>query len=511
MDRSDIYRSVERAIDQITGNHLQTIIASLRDIRRQDVGDNVAEQEEQAGNKTDEEFEAHVKAMREEREQIYREELRKKKEAEEEAALVVAEEERRKREEKAASEREAEEKCRAEIERGREEAKEREEQREREQRARLEEWERRRRDQSPRYRDDARRDKKSPTPRKEWNLTPSTNDEETLEEAALQRLLSEGEGLKARPRPGFGRAETRQNGHRQAPNGSGYPTDDAEARRGSKEYEWSGRSRGSRRDDEEKWSSSWSIRFRDRDKTDSTSGLSVRDFRDSPRDRDHRPHSRRSRSRSTVTDKERRRSRERDHFYPPRDRVRDKIDSANGLSVRDFRDSRWDRSYRPHSRRSRSRSTVIDKERRPRPYRDSHRSRSPPRRTYYPMDDYYDRYQPPLRDYSPRMRYHERSPIPYHRDSARERGRDFHSGRHRPYNRSPSRSRRDGDREESRRPRSRSRQLPPPRKQQPSPSMLQIDRYVPSTSNRSRSPRRRVHDERPPLVGGSDRYVPGNW
>ena len=79
MDRSDIYRSVERAIDQITGNHLQTIIASLRDIRRQDVGDNVAEQEEQAGNKTDEEFEAHVKAMREEREQIYREELRKKK------------------------------------------------------------------------------------------------------------------------------------------------------------------------------------------------------------------------------------------------------------------------------------------------------------------------------------------------------------------------------------------------------------------------------------------------
>ncbi|KAL1862376.1 hypothetical protein Plec18170_001202 [Paecilomyces lecythidis] len=243
VDRSDIYKNVENAIYALTQNHLDSILSAIREIRRQEVGEEIAAQEERSGNKTDEDFALLVKEKRDERERIRQEELRKQKEIEEEKAKAKAEEQRRQREiqrrkeeEEAAKEKEREEQRRVERERMREERRRLDEEREKE---REERYERRRREEQDRYRDRTRdrdrsrvydrgvdrsprqRDSRktpSPTPKQK---TPPPVDEKSLEEAALQMLLKEGEELaaKSRQKPEFDfeEAEAIENGLKPVP------------------------------------------------------------------------------------------------------------------------------------------------------------------------------------------------------------------------------------------------------------------------------------------------------
>ncbi|KAF7161575.1 hypothetical protein CNMCM5623_007110 [Aspergillus felis] len=271
VDRSDVYKKAETLIDALASNHLQFILDSVRDIRRQHVGDEVAAKEEQAGNKTDEDFAAQIRAKREIREREWQETVRKQRELEEQEARRKAEEERKKREierqkeeEERARRKEREEQRRAERERQREEERRLEEQREKE---RQERYERRRREERERYRDwdrsrdrdrsrtrdrdrdrdrdrerdrdrarsigyrspryrDSRREK-SATPKEPTQAPPPPPpppvavDDKSLEEAALQLLLKEGEELaaKARQKPEFDfeEAEAIENGLKPPP------------------------------------------------------------------------------------------------------------------------------------------------------------------------------------------------------------------------------------------------------------------------------------------------------
>ncbi|KAH2462580.1 hypothetical protein KXV71_004546 [Aspergillus fumigatus] len=271
VDRSDVYKKAEKLIDALASNHLQFILDSVREIRRQQVGDELAAKEEQAGNKTDEDFAAEIRAKREIREREWQETVRKQRELEEQEARRKAEEERKKREierqkeeEERARRKEREEQRRAERERQREEERRLEEQREKE---RQERYERRRREERERYRDwdrsrdrdrsrtrdrdrdrdrdrerdydrprsigyrspryrDSRREK-SVTPKEPTQAPPPPPpppvavDDKSLEEAALQLLLKEGEELaaKARQKPDFDfeEAEAIENGLKPPP------------------------------------------------------------------------------------------------------------------------------------------------------------------------------------------------------------------------------------------------------------------------------------------------------
>ncbi|KAJ5491122.1 hypothetical protein N7539_002689 [Penicillium diatomitis] len=237
VDRSDVYKNVEESINALASKHLQSILDTVRAIRREDVGEEIASKEEASGSKTDDDYEAFVQAKREERDKIWREEMRKQKELEEEQRRVREEEQRKKREmerqkeeEERARRKEIDDKRRAERERLREEQRALDEQRDREreeryERRRKEERDRyRHRDRSPAYRDrglsprvkDLKREKsttsKDPTPAP--NL-PNV-DEKSLEEFALQMLLKEGEELAAKARQkrefDFEEAEAIENG-----------------------------------------------------------------------------------------------------------------------------------------------------------------------------------------------------------------------------------------------------------------------------------------------------------
>ncbi|KAG2415325.1 hypothetical protein HFD88_006516 [Aspergillus terreus] len=287
VDRSDIYKTVEKSLDALASNHLPAILDSVREIRRQEVGEEIAAREEQGGNKTDEDFAAHVKTKRDEREKIYQEEMRKQKEIEEEQKRRKAEEdrkqrelERKKEEEERARRREREEQRRAEQrlldEQREKERQERYERRRREERERFRDYDRYRdrdrsrtrdrdfdrdrdrdryrRDRSPGYRSDRAISPRHRESRKETSETPKEPtpappvDEKSLEEAALQMLLKEGEELaaKARQKPEFDfeEAEAIENGlkpppkpktsdsrYSNTPTKSGSPAVDADAHR----------------------------------------------------------------------------------------------------------------------------------------------------------------------------------------------------------------------------------------------------------------------------------------
>ncbi|KAJ6120606.1 hypothetical protein N7523_004886 [Penicillium sp. IBT 18751x] len=249
VDRGDVYKNVEKSLDQLASKHLESILGDIRAIRRQEIGEEAAAREEEAGSKTDEAYEAEVKAKREERDKIYREEMRKQKEIEEEQDRIRAEEKRKKREierqkedEDRARRREIDEQRRAERERMREEQRALDDQRERE---RQERYERRRRedrdryrdydrdrsrtrdrdhyrDRSPAYRSDRGHSPRSRDPKREKSSTSKDPtpvppvDEKSLEEAALQMLLKEGEELAAKARQkrefDFEEAEAIENG-----------------------------------------------------------------------------------------------------------------------------------------------------------------------------------------------------------------------------------------------------------------------------------------------------------
>ncbi|KAE8397956.1 complex proteins associated with Set1p component shg1-domain-containing protein [Aspergillus pseudonomiae] len=562
VDRSDIYKTVEASLDALASKHLPAILESIREIRREEIGDEAAAREEQAGNKTDEDYAAHVKVKREERERVWQETLRKQKEAEEEEARRKAEEKRKQREldrqkeeEERARRREREEQRRAEQrvqdEQREKERQERYERRRREEREKYRDWrdrsrtrdrdserdrdrdrDRYRRDRSlghrsdrglsPRVRD-SRRDTsatpKEPTPAAPPPPPPPV-DEKSLEEAALQLLLKEGEELaaKARQKPEFDfeEAEAIENGLKppptkpkgtseskfsNTPTKSGSPAVDTDQswRRGSTADE---RNRTRRRDDsrsrsrrrytsrfDENRRNSRDISARPRDRA-SDDRLAIRDFReDRYGDRSYRPN-RRSRSRSTTRGQDRDRDRER-NLERTRSRPRYRERSTE-------RDRERDHEYR------RDRSRDRDRERRDRD-RDHDRDRERDRDRDGDRDDYRRRRYSRSRS---RARYRSRSRS-RQRHREREHDRDRDRGRERDKERDSKRERdKSGSRvSASSRRGSRSRRR--------SPSVLDIDRYVPPTSNRSRSPRRRVRsperperDDRPRFVE-IDRYIPG--
>ena len=214
LDRSHVYKDVETNIDAIISKHLDKMLSFIREIRRQDVGDGTAAAEEASGNKTDEDYERAIEARRRTRDdaRLRIEEIEKK--LEEDRAEIRAKEERREREikrrkeeEERAKEAEREEKKRLEREQEREEQRKLEEQRERE---REERYERRRREERQ-QRESAYSSRRvstsfehSTTPQERTSQQPAV-EEKSLEEAALELLLKEGQELaaKSKQKPEF--------------------------------------------------------------------------------------------------------------------------------------------------------------------------------------------------------------------------------------------------------------------------------------------------------------------
>ena len=223
VDRSGVYHNVEVEMDRLMAEHLDTVLESVREIRKSDVGEEKATEEDGKGRKTDEQYTAETEAKGQAREQnrarmeeLTRQTLElkaalKKKEEKKQRELQKKkdEEERKKRDEE-------DEKRRVEREKRREEERKAEEERikEREERYRRREEERkeryreydRERDRDRDYRSpahrsryaDERRGSDAHTPKVKTEATEMEApplDEKALEAAALELLLNEGKQL----------------------------------------------------------------------------------------------------------------------------------------------------------------------------------------------------------------------------------------------------------------------------------------------------------------------------
>ena len=67
LDRSGIYKDVEAHVDRELAKHLDMVLASVRELRRKEVGEEQAAAEEQRGSKTDEDYERETEGRIEER------------------------------------------------------------------------------------------------------------------------------------------------------------------------------------------------------------------------------------------------------------------------------------------------------------------------------------------------------------------------------------------------------------------------------------------------------------
>lgn len=86
VDRSDIYKNVEKALDDLIAKNIGHIIKAGREIRRAEVGEDVAAEEEKRGGKTDEEYATEIALKRQERIRARKqEETRKRREDQKEA------------------------------------------------------------------------------------------------------------------------------------------------------------------------------------------------------------------------------------------------------------------------------------------------------------------------------------------------------------------------------------------------------------------------------------------
>ncbi|KAJ5127105.1 hypothetical protein N7448_007884 [Penicillium atrosanguineum] len=474
VDRGDVYKNVEKSLDQLASKHLESILCDIRAIRRQEIGEEAAAKEEEAGSKTDEAYETEVNAKREERDKVYREEMRKQKEIEEEQDRTRAEEKRKKRElerqkedEDRARRKEIDDQRRAERERLREEQRALDDQRERE---RQERYERRRREDpyrsdrglSPRSRDPKREKfstSKDPTP------APPV-DEKSLEEAALQMLLKEGEELAAKARQkrefDFEEAEAIENGLKPATSTQTRSANDPKlpniSNRGAS------LSRDSRRRDS----------IADRDRTRQTRERSRSRSRSRRRQASrYDPNRRRDRSRDTsmkeVTDL---------HVAAVADLLEEGIERAIGSEIVHALGRETETSTGAaliaaatevetaamHIALAAYLSLVVARARNPAPVRVFGTARA-----------------------------HAQSQL-----FLRQRSRSRSTVRRR------SRSRR----------RSRERRPSRERRRSPGAGTGDIDRYIPPNSNRSTSPRRRKRsterDARPGRAGDIDRYIPGS-
>jgi hypothetical protein len=80
IDRSGIYQEAEAHIKRLLEDHVGTIEDGIRAIRRDDVGEEAAAEEEARGSKTDDQYAEEAATRRQEREKL-REELREKERA----------------------------------------------------------------------------------------------------------------------------------------------------------------------------------------------------------------------------------------------------------------------------------------------------------------------------------------------------------------------------------------------------------------------------------------------
>ncbi|KFZ15829.1 hypothetical protein V501_02538 [Pseudogymnoascus sp. VKM F-4519 (FW-2642)] len=384
IDRSGIYQEAEAHIKRLLEDHVGTIEEGIRAIRRDDVGEEAAAEEEARGSKTDDQYAEEAATRRQEREKL-REELREKERA-------IAEERRkiekaRKREEE--RKREAEEDKRREEREARRKL-EREADRERDRLRGSGDYSRdRSRDGGRRKRMDDSRDERKPAAKA--NLSREETDR--LEQEALAMLMKEGKRTSQRSRHQLEPEvdETLAPPPRKAMPASAIKpiSRDAQTKKEASTKPSSGgatKSSSHAADEMDVDGKDKRARARSRSRDPIHSRRDSRDrggySRRSSRDRDD--HRNRSRDRADARDKDRssrRDSRDRDDR-----RRRDSRDTED----RRRRDSR-ERSSRDHRDRDSRRERDISRDPRDdrRSYRDRdlgrdsrYRSRSPPRRDF---------------------------------------------------------------------------------------------------------------------------------
>lgn len=89
VDRSDVYKDVGQSLARLISDNISHIEYIARDIRRADVGEEVARAEEQRGRKTDEEYEQEAAVRQQEKAKIREQEEAKRKRAEEKERLMA--------------------------------------------------------------------------------------------------------------------------------------------------------------------------------------------------------------------------------------------------------------------------------------------------------------------------------------------------------------------------------------------------------------------------------------
>ncbi|KAI9698771.1 MAG: hypothetical protein M1836_003881 [Candelina mexicana] len=252
VDRSGIYKSVELDVDAFISKHLEVVTQTLRELRKSEVGEEVAASEEKTGTKSDDEYVREAERRQQIRESQRLAELEEQrklekakqraKEAEEKEKLRQREmhrEEELKREIEMLREREAQREKAVERDRAEQREKEMQREREREDKRLLErENERLHHEdrQTARQRDESRRRKYQEHTEEQWmharpvaelspramahnvkEETPEVNEvrippeeEKDWEQEALELLLKEGQehAAKAQQRPELDRSES---------------------------------------------------------------------------------------------------------------------------------------------------------------------------------------------------------------------------------------------------------------------------------------------------------------
>ncbi|KAL8964520.1 MAG: hypothetical protein Q9183_004395, partial [Haloplaca sp. 2 TL-2023] len=91
LDRSDIYKSVEVSLDRSISEHLEHVLAAAREIRKAEIGEEAAKEEQRRGDIPDEEYDRETAVRREARErQRKQDEARKRREEEKERLRLEA-------------------------------------------------------------------------------------------------------------------------------------------------------------------------------------------------------------------------------------------------------------------------------------------------------------------------------------------------------------------------------------------------------------------------------------
>ncbi|KAI9816766.1 MAG: hypothetical protein M1827_001411 [Pycnora praestabilis] len=225
VDRSDLYKSVELDIDAFIAGSVDHVEQAIRAIRREEVGEEAATEEQRIGSKKEEDYAEETMRKRIAKEALRQQELERQRIIDAEKAKVKEEERNKRRKEERENERRREE--REEIKRL-EQQKARELQYERERLQAIENEHERRALRAERRNEESSRSTPKARDERPWGgvasleilkevedhpvRTPvSTPPEETnLEEEALKLLLKEGQELaaKARQRPELERSES---------------------------------------------------------------------------------------------------------------------------------------------------------------------------------------------------------------------------------------------------------------------------------------------------------------